>query len=661
MGERKLCYGCMRTTEYHDGLCQRCGYYENAVVNASFIRPGTELHNRYIVGTALSMNGEGITYIALDRSIGCRVLLREYMPANLCSRVEGTPLIRVNPSKLPQYKVLMEEFTDLNKSLAQMREQVQINTVVDLFADNNTTYVVFEYIDGMRFVDFLKENAGELSWAQLSGMLPPFLTTLSLLHNSGVIHRAISPETIYVTTKGELKLTEISIAAVRTADTVMDCEIFSGYAAPEQFSASNRQGTWTDVYAVCAVLYRVLTGSMPTSAISRMEADNLIAPNLLNPNVSRHVSDEIMDGLNLVSTERIQTNTELVTRLFSEQQNYAAAPGRTSQSGRAAAQAAGTASGYHRQQQTQSYQNDYYEDPNAAYQNYGPQEYTDDYSYDGYGNESYQRNNYQENQPSAIDRVKIPLIIGMLLLVILLIALYFMFARSSNSGTETSSVMTSTVTTPAATEESEAVTEATTPEGDGIMPSLVGKNYDTQAERYSSWMKFDIEEVFSEEHAAGTIVWQEIEAGEYFDTSKPVKIQVSKGSSQILLPSYSSVYVGDYTKQLDELGVKYRLEADETNSVSANTVSRLSVDISNKYDLEKHEEIVVYYAVAITTTTAEPTEPPTTEAPTEAPTQAPTEAPTQAPTEAPTQAPVVPTEAPIIEDPNNMQAGGFIY
>ena len=659
MGERKLCYGCMRTTEHRDGLCQRCGFYENAAVNASFIQPGTELHNRYIVGTALSMNGEGITYIALDKSIGCRVLLREYMPANLCSRVEGTPLIRVNPSKLPQYKVLMEEFTDLNKSLAQMREQVQINTVMDLFADNNTTYVVSEYIDGMRFVDFLKENAGELSWSQLSGMLPPFLTTLSILHNSGVIHRAISPETIYVTQKCELKLTEISIAAVRTADTELSCEIFSGYAAPEQYSASNRQGTWTDVYAVCAVLYRVLTGSMPTSAISRMEADNLIAPNLLNPNISRHVSNVIMKGLNLVSTDRIQTITELVTQLFSEQQHYAAASGRVPQNGRNAAQAAG-ASGYQRQQQTQGYQNDYYEDPNV-YQNFGQQEYTDDYSYDGYGNESYQRNNYQETQPSAIDRVKVPLIIGMLLLVILLIGVYFMFSRGNESGTESSSVMTSTVTTPPATEDTEAVTETTTPEGDGIMPSLVGKNYDTQAERYSTWMKFDIEEVFSEEHAAGTIVWQEIEAGEYFDTSKPVKIQVSKGSSQILLPSYSNVYVGDYTKQLDELGVKYRLEADETNSAAANTVSRLSVDISNKYDLEKREEIVVYYAVAVTTTTEEPTEPPTTEAPTEAPTQPPTEAPTQPPTEAPTEAPVISTEAPVIEDPNNMQAGGFIY
>ena len=108
-----------------------------------------------------------------------------------------------------------------------------MSTVVDLFAENNTTYVVDEYIDSIRFVDYLKDNAGELTWGQLSRMLPPLLTTLSLLHNSGVVHRAICPDTIYVTEKNELILTAFSVAAVRTANTELECEIFNGYAAPE--------------------------------------------------------------------------------------------------------------------------------------------------------------------------------------------------------------------------------------------------------------------------------------------------------------------------------------------------------------------------------------------------------------------------------------------
>lgn len=632
MGERKLCYGCMRQTDYNGGICQRCGYNENVPVNEIFLQPGAELNKRYIVGTALSMNGEGVTYIALDRSTGCRVLLREYLPLNLCSRAAGSSAIYIQNSNLPQYKVLMEEFTDLNKSLAQIREQVQINQVIDLFNENNTAYAVYEYVDGMRFVDFLKENAGELSWGQLSSMLPPFLTTLSILHNSGVLHRAISPETIYVTKKCELKLTEFSISAVRTADTELECEIFSGYAAPEQYSASNRQGTWTDVYAVCAVLYRVLTGSMPTSAISRMENDNLIAPCLLNPNISRHISDVIMKGLNLVSADRIQTITELVTQLFNDQHYSSAGYVRNKSNNQ----------NQNNYQNTKSYnRNDYYSNSNSQYGEYDQsEEYTDDYSYDGYGNESYERNNYNDSQPSAIDRVKIPLIIGMLLLVILLIGVYFMFLKD-NSNEESPVTMETTTTTVVTTDE--AATENTTPEGDGIMPKLIGKTYETQLDRYSSWMKFKVEEVFSEEYPAGQIIWQEIAEGEYFDTSVPVKIQVSKGPSMIKLPEYTDVYIGDYTKLLDNLGVVYKLEPETTASCPANTVSKLSIDKDAYYNLKNRDEITVYYAVAPVATT-EATKEVTTAATTEAPvthTQ-PTEPPVV--TEAPTSPPDIPAE-----------------
>ena len=94
---------------------------------------------------------------------------------------------------MPLYKVLMEEFTELHKSIAQLRGQIHVNPVTDLFTENNTTYVVMEFIEGISFVDYLKENAGELTWAQFSRMLPPFLTSLSLLHNVGVVPSVRKP------------------------------------------------------------------------------------------------------------------------------------------------------------------------------------------------------------------------------------------------------------------------------------------------------------------------------------------------------------------------------------------------------------------------------------------------------------------------------------
>ena len=253
----KLCYGCMEPIG-EENICPHCGYDRNATSLAKNLKPGTMLHNRFAVGKALCSNGEGITYVGYDTSVGCKVLVREYMPEQLCSRVPNSAEINVSYAHLAQYKALMAEYTELNKALARLRNLSHLNPALDLFAENNTTYAVYEYLEGRTLLDYLKENAGELSWNTVRRIFPPLFTTLSLLHNAGVLHRGISPETIFVTDKGELKLRGFCISAVRTADTELDAELYDGYAAPEQYRADTQQGTWTDVYAIlCSVFYGI--------------------------------------------------------------------------------------------------------------------------------------------------------------------------------------------------------------------------------------------------------------------------------------------------------------------------------------------------------------------------------------------------------------------
>ena len=640
MGERKLCYGCMERTEFSGGGCPNCGYYDQSPSDPSFIIPGTQLHNRFIVGVVLAMNGEGITYLAYDQSIGCKVLLREYMPHNLCNRVSGSPVISVIPARLVQYKALMAEFTELHKSLARLRGQVHVSTVVDLFAENNTTYVVDEYIDSIRFVDYLKDNAGELTWGQLSRMLPPLLTTLSLLHNSGVVHRAICPDTIYVTEKNELILTAFSVAAVRTANTELECEIFNGYAAPEQYAANTRQGTWTDVYAVCAVIYRVLTGSMPPSAISRMENDNLVAPAVLNPNVPRHVSNVIMHGLDLNSDQRIKTVTELVTSLFDEH---------------AAEKEAGYASGAYipegmrQNPPVQSGGGQNYE--NTAYQEYAGEEYpdydvgySDDYSYDNYEEEEYADGH---GKAGAVDRLKVPIIVGIVLLLILLICVFVFAGDLFKGGSESANSQKETVTT-AETAATDATTATEAESGDSIMPVLLGKNFENQKEQYASWITFDVEEVYSDEYDAGQICWVEYEAGANFDSSKPVRVQVSKGKANVEIPDYSGKGYSSYTEKLENRNIPYTLEPEENSAHSNGSVIRVeavkngqTIDVSpgDTINLNDGVQLIVYYA---NNPVPETTAPPATEVPTET---IPAVVTTAAPEPVVTEAPQV-TEAP---------------
>ena len=320
MGERRFCYRCMEKYDMEQHICPHCGFDDTTPHNPMYITPGTVLHDRYMVGIMLNYNGEGASYVGHDISTGCKIMLREYMPANFCTRVKNKATISVNYNNLAKYKAFMVEYTELNKSLAQLRNNSNINPVLDMFAENNTTYTVFEYLDGEKMLDYLKDNAGELSWEQVAKLFPPLFTTIGILHNAGIIHRAISPDTVYINSKGELKLSGFCVSAVRTAEAGLEYELFKGYAAPEQYSASSssRQGSWTDVYSVCALLYRALTGCMPVDSMSRMKNDDLCEPAMLNKSIPSHVSKVIMDGMNLNGSERIQTITELVTRLFEQ-------------------------------------------------------------------------------------------------------------------------------------------------------------------------------------------------------------------------------------------------------------------------------------------------------------------------------------------------------
>ena len=317
MSDLKLCYGCMEPLG-SETVCAHCGYDLNTTSLANYLKPGTLLRERFLVGKVLEANGEGVTYIGYDTSVDCKILIREYFPERLCSRVPNSGAVNVKYDHLAQYKALMAEYTELNKALARLRNLSHLNPALDMFAENNTTYAVSEYLEGGTLLEYLKENAGELSWSIVRRIFPPLFTTLSLLHNAGVLHRGLSPETIFVTDKGELKLLGFSISAVRTNDTELDAELFDGYAAPEQYYADRQQGTWTDVYGICAVLYRILTGCRATDAISRQDYDILVPPSELNPHIPENVSEGIMQGLKLDSNARVRTITDLVTLLFDE-------------------------------------------------------------------------------------------------------------------------------------------------------------------------------------------------------------------------------------------------------------------------------------------------------------------------------------------------------
>lgn len=587
MGERKICYKCMKKYENVLSICPECGYTENTPSNPMYISPGTILHDRYIVGVLLEYNGEGASYIAHDASTECTVMIREYMPINLCTRSDEDSTIIVNSNSLAKYKAFMAEFTALNKSLARLRNNSNINPMLDMFTENNTTYAVFEHIDGVKMLDYLKDNAGELSWEQISKLFPPLFTTLGILHNSGIIHRAICPNTVYITNKGELKLTGFCVAAVRTADAGLEYELFKGYAAPEQYSSSSnsRQGSWTDIYGVCALMYRALTGCMPVDSMRRLKDDELCEPYMLSAKIPRHVSKAIMKGMNLSGCDRIQTITELVTELFNQP----------------APKVIENTTTINRT----NYENNTYQQPYTRTQ-YAPQQ-------EVYPENNYNSKNNENYRYETVDRLKVPVIIGILLIAILMIIAVFIInmitdtqnKRQNNSANRYNSSVSASDNVVSGDEPEQETTNAI----DSIMPNLIGKFYELSEEKYKDFFVLEAEYEYNDEYEADMIFWQEIEEGEQISSGNTtVKVKVSKGKETAVIPEFKGLTIKEYEVKLKEAGIaNYSILATKATGFEPDVVTTLQIEgqevkpgdvFSNK---EGKKLIVYYYSESVTT------------------------------------------------------------
>lgn len=574
MGEFNLCYGCMNPKDCDEnGVCRVCGFDENAPSLPSYLAPGVMLRDRYVVGKLLSYNGESANYIGFDTITQSKVVIKEYMPDTLCEREAGKSILDVAPQYVAQYKTLMSEFVELNKTLSKMRSLSHIIPVVDMFGDNNTGYVVLAYFEGITLEKYIEHNGGRLTWETVRRFFPPIFTTVSLVHNAGLVHRGICPENILIGENGDIKLTGFAISDERTANTEIAPELYGGYAAPEQYNSSARQGTWTDVYGISAMLYKALTGVTPPDAASRLTDDTLETPASLVSEIPESVSNVIMSGMELDGEKRIQTVTELVTKLF-EQPEIGGSAVRLSSSS------------------TQTIMI-----PREAMQ--------DSHRSNSGGRPAKKKPMSRRGVFIAVMAVMLG--IGMFFLLILL----FTWGTGNNSdvpeinqissdtslGTE--SELTSMPTLTEMTEKTEASSEAKSEANRMlyVMNDITGKNFDIiqRSENYSSLVFNPIYE-YNDEYAKGLIFEQSIEKGDNYEEGTEITVKVSMGPKFVTIPDFISLSKKDYFAMLGELGIKYEEKTIETSDVKEGYVVKLSKDAGETIDVEKGEVLTVFIA-----------------------------------------------------------------
>lgn len=304
--------------EKTDIECPFCGKKLSNEVPAHHLKPGTVLNKKYIVGAALGEGGFGITYIGRDLTLDIRVAIKEYFPNGYVNRSNTvSPEISCGMSyeKKEFFSKGRERFLKEARILAKFSGDPGIVDVRDFFEENNTAYIVMEYLDGQDLKEYLKQH-GTLTAEKTVTLLMPVMKSLIKIHRQGLIHRDISPDNIRLM-KDSAKL--IDFGAARNisayANKSLSVMLKPGYAPEEQYRSKGKQGPWTDVYALCATMYKCITGVTPDDAAQRVFNDEVKTPSALGVRIDKTIENAIMKGLSVLQKDRYQSVEGLISGL----------------------------------------------------------------------------------------------------------------------------------------------------------------------------------------------------------------------------------------------------------------------------------------------------------------------------------------------------------
>lgn len=277
--------------------------------NSYSLQRNTGLIGRYVIQEVLGQGGFGITYLGIDKLYGNKVAIKEYYPQKIAMRkAQYEDVVTVTSiEEKNNYNKGKKRFLDEAQVMARFNKNEGIVKILDFFEANNTAYIVMEYLEGITLKQYLGKY-GVIQFRNLIEMMLPLLEALIEIHSQGLIHRDISPDNIMVQHNGKLKLMDFGAARdyTESGNKSLTVILKPGYAPPEQYQTHGVQGPWTDIYALCATIYKCLTGITPPDAIARVMDDKFKEPDQLDGKLSPDIKKILWKGMNIFPEERYQ-------------------------------------------------------------------------------------------------------------------------------------------------------------------------------------------------------------------------------------------------------------------------------------------------------------------------------------------------------------------
>jgi len=571
-----LCLGCM--SNKGDAVqCPKCGFVEGTPQVLPYLEPGTLLKERYIVGKHISTNGEGVTYIGLDTTTSKKITIREYLPKTLCSRVKDDDNIVISPGNKLVYQDYLQDFMEIGRALIKLSTLPSIIPVTDIFEANKTAYIIYEYVDGKPLNEIIK-RARRFTWEETRPLFLPLISTLNSAHSIGLVHFGISPENIIMTRSGTLKLQGFGSPDAHLTETELTPEFYEGFSAIEQYSLEGKKGKWTDVYAICAVIFYALTGKRPPDAVSRSYEPRLNMPAEVAQSLPAHVVTALAGGL--------QVNIESRTHSMEELKNQLTNPVPRRQEPKPRPKPVQTPAAA----PVADYGDRYVDEPDYHDQ---PARTAKPAAAPVTRREPVYDRDDDDDEPE-ISPYKYGIISGLIGFVVLgVIALIFInlvvlpMMNKDNTDEDTSSAYVSS-------QEDNTDSE---PKVLYRVPNLVGKKWSSVNgnEKYGNFYIRLMDEVYDENYEEGRIISQTVAAGDTVEQNTPIGVVVSKGSKMRVVPNIIGMTVPEASKALEKAGLSLGDQAEEySDDVESGKIIRLNgIDPGKKIQAGSMINVVV--------------------------------------------------------------------
>lgn len=278
--------------------------------NTRCLKPGVILKERYKIEEVIGAGGFGITYRAWDPLLQSYVAIKEYYPSGIATRSADSSKVCVPVGQEQrEYHRGKIRFLKEAQDVARFQSEPNIVSIYDYLEENDTAYMVMEYLHGCTLKQYIREHGGRLDTDHILHICLSVLDALAVVHKAGMIHRDISPENIFICEDLTVKLIDFGAAkqVYLDGEQTMSVVLKPGYAPPEQYAKKDKQGPWTDIYALGAALYFAATGEKPEESFGRVLEDTIKPVCEVNPEIPRAMSQVIMRAMSVKIEDRYQT------------------------------------------------------------------------------------------------------------------------------------------------------------------------------------------------------------------------------------------------------------------------------------------------------------------------------------------------------------------